>query len=72
MLGSPMVLLFILPLLALNYVLTGVGSLLGIDTEALNGQLGSVDWENAFESESIVRSFAPILEFFAQLFGCFL
>ncbi|MBP3939192.1 MAG: hypothetical protein IK955_07265 [Clostridia bacterium] len=66
MMGSPMVLIFILPLLALEYVFTGIGSLLGIDTEALNALLGSVDWENAFKSETIVQAFAPVLEFFAQ------
>lgn len=68
MMGSPMVLIFILPLLALEYVFTGLESLLGMDTDILNGLLGSVDWENAFKSETIVQAFAPVLEFLAKYF----
>ena len=68
MLGSPMVLFFILPLLAIEYLVTGFGDLMGINVDALSTWFEFIDVES-LKSENIVQTVTPVLEFFFQMFN---
>lgn len=63
MMGSPMVLIFILPLIVLEYLFTGFGDLIGID---INSLIESFDFESF---KNVMLPIELIIEMFYQMFN---